>query len=54
MQNGSGQLGQVHLVSEVRKDIARVKTLITEKQSAEKQSTETQKQDDESQKSESE
>ena len=54
MQNGSGQLGQVHLVSEVRKDIARVKTLITEKQSAEKQSTETQKQDDELQKSESE
>ena len=54
MQNGSGQLGQVHLVSEVRKDIARVKTLITEKQSAEKQTTETQKQDDELQKSESE
>lgn len=32
MQNGSGQLGQVHLVGAVRKDIARVKTIITEKQ----------------------
>lgn len=32
MQNGTGQLGQVHLVGAVRKDIARVKTIITEKQ----------------------
>ena len=32
MQNGTGQLAQVHLVGAVRKDIARVKTIITEKQ----------------------
>jgi large subunit ribosomal protein L29 len=32
MQKGTGQLGQVHLVGAVRKDIARVKTIITEKQ----------------------
>ena len=32
MQNGTGQLGQVHLVGAVRKDIARVKTIIAEKQ----------------------
>ena len=32
MQNGTGQLGQVHLVGAVKKDIARVKTIITEKQ----------------------
>lgn len=32
MQNGTGTLGQVHLVGAVRKDIARVKTIITEKQ----------------------
>ncbi len=31
MQKGTGQLGQPHLLSVVRKDIARVKTLITEK-----------------------
>ncbi len=42
MQNSSGQLGQVHLVGEVRRDIARVKTLITEKQSTEDQSAEDQ------------
>ena len=47
MQKGSGQLGQVHLVSEVRKDIARIKTLITEKNSAGAKNTETQKQDGE-------
>ncbi len=31
MQQTTGQLGQPHLLSAVRKDIARVKTLITEK-----------------------
>ncbi|MEM7098511.1 MAG: 50S ribosomal protein L29 [Pseudomonadota bacterium] len=31
MQNASGQLGQVHLMKEIRRDIARVKTLIKEK-----------------------
>ena len=36
MQNATGQLGQVHLLKEVKRDIARIKTLITEKQ-AEKQ-----------------
>ena len=30
MQKASGQLGQVHLLGETRKDIARVKTLIRE------------------------
>ena len=35
MQQSTGQLAQSHLVSEVRKDIARVKTLINEKQSGE-------------------
>ena len=34
MQNSTGQLGQVHLVKEVRKDIARVKTILTEKESS--------------------
>lgn len=33
MQNTTGQLGQVHLISEVKRDIARIKTIITEKQS---------------------
>ncbi len=32
MQKGTGQLGQVHLISDVRKNISRVKTIITEKQ----------------------
>ena len=32
MQNGTGQLNQVHLISAVRRDISRVKTIITEKQ----------------------
>ena len=32
MQKSTGQLGQIHLVDEVRKDIARVKTIITERQ----------------------
>lgn len=31
MQKSTGQLGQTHLVTNVRKDIARVKTIITEK-----------------------
>ena len=33
MQNTTGQLGQVHLIGEVKRDIARIKTIITEKQS---------------------
>ena len=32
MQDASGQLGQYHLLSQVKKDIARVKTVIVEKQ----------------------
>lgn len=32
MQLGAGQLAQVHLVSAVRRYIARIKTIITEKQ----------------------
>lgn len=32
MQKSTGQMGQTHLLSAVRKDIARVKTLINEKQ----------------------
>jgi large subunit ribosomal protein L29 len=32
MQNATGQLGQVHLVGGLKRDIARVKTIITEKQ----------------------
>jgi large subunit ribosomal protein L29 len=31
MQFASGQLGQTHLVTEVRRDIARVKTFLTAK-----------------------
>ena len=31
MQKASGQLGQVHLLKETKKDIARVKTLLQEK-----------------------
>ena len=31
MQQGSGQLGQTHRLKEVRRDIARVKTVLTEK-----------------------
>jgi large subunit ribosomal protein L29 len=33
MQEASGQLGQFHLLRQVRKEIARVKTVIVEKQS---------------------
>ena len=32
MQDASGQLGQYHLLKQVKKDIARVKTIMTEKQ----------------------
>ncbi len=35
MQHKTGQLGQLHLVSEVRKNIARVKTIISEKEKSE-------------------
>ena len=31
MQFASGQLGQTHLVTEIRRDIARVKTVMKEK-----------------------
>lgn len=31
MQHATGQLGQTHLLKEVRKDVARVKTVLTEK-----------------------
>jgi large subunit ribosomal protein L29 len=31
MQNGTGQLSQPHRVSQVRRDIARVKTILNEK-----------------------
>ena len=34
MQRASGQLGQPHLLKEVRRDIARVKTVLTEKAGA--------------------
>ncbi|MBH79745.1 MAG: 50S ribosomal protein L29 [Gammaproteobacteria bacterium] len=33
MQNASGQLGQSHLLAEARRDLARVKTVLQEKQS---------------------
>ena len=32
MQDASGQLGQYHVLSQVKRDIARVKTVIVEKQ----------------------
>ena len=35
MQNSAGQLAQVHLFGAIRKDIARVKTIITEKKNLE-------------------
>jgi len=34
MQNSSGQLGQSHLLKAVRRDIARVKSVLTEKAGA--------------------
>ncbi len=33
MQRASGQLGQTHLLQETRRDIARIKTVLAEKQS---------------------
>lgn len=35
MQQSTGQLGQPHLLGEVRRDIARVKTIINEKEKSE-------------------
>jgi len=35
MQNTTGQFGQVHLIGGVKSDIARIKTIITEKQKSE-------------------
>lgn len=32
MQRASGQLGQPHLLNETRRDIARIKTIMAEKQ----------------------
>ena len=32
MQKASGQLGQTHLLAEARRDLARVKTVLQEKQ----------------------
>ena len=40
MQNSAGQLGQVHLIGSIRKDIARVKTIIDEKKNLEKKQKE--------------
>jgi large subunit ribosomal protein L29 len=34
MQKSTGQLAQTHLVGNIKKDIARVKTMITEKQNS--------------------
>ncbi|SEG77431.1 MULTISPECIES: 50S ribosomal protein L29 [Marinobacterium] len=34
MQKATGQLAQTHLLGQVRRDIARVKTVLTEKQVA--------------------
>lgn len=31
MQRSTGQLGQNHLINEVRRNVARIKTIITEK-----------------------
>ena len=35
MQKGTGQLGQTHQMKEVRRDIARLKTVLNEKASSE-------------------
>ena len=35
MQSSTGQLGQTHLLKTVRRDIARIKTIISEKQKSE-------------------
>jgi len=34
MKRGTGQLGQSHLISEARHDVARIKTVINEKRQA--------------------
>jgi large subunit ribosomal protein L29 len=34
MQKSTGQLGQLHLARNVKRDIARIKTIITEKQTS--------------------
>ena len=34
MQKNTGQLGQLHLLNSVKRDIARIKTIITEKQTS--------------------
>ncbi len=34
MQHGTGQLGQTHLLKQVRRDVARVRTLLNEKNRA--------------------
>lgn len=40
MQKSTGQLGQTHLLRDVKRDIARVKTLLNEKQKAEQSNSE--------------
>jgi len=40
MQKSAGQLGQTHLLGSVKRDIARIKTLLAEKQNAEIQNGE--------------
>ncbi|MEX2470421.1 MAG: 50S ribosomal protein L29 [Pseudohongiellaceae bacterium] len=40
MQKSTGQLGQTHLLGTVKRDIARVKTLLADKQNAETQNGE--------------
>lgn len=40
MQKSTGQLGQTHLLRDVKRDIARVKTLLNEKQNAEQTNSE--------------
>ena len=40
MQKSTGQLGQTHLLRDVKRDIARVKTLLNEKQAAEQTNSE--------------
>lgn len=40
MQKSTGQLDQTHLLGTVRRDIARVKTLLADKQNAETQNGE--------------
>ena len=37
MQKSTGQLGQTHLLGQIKRDIARIKTVIREKQSAQAQ-----------------